>query len=107
MINKSCRLQEMKINIKWTIRDVMMTDRSHLLSLSCLKGQAKRGACGKQASTTIAQGAAVSIVLVRFDYGRKTTDLGPIINPPGDVTTGLAQIQSLFSVVEGKYPHHG
>ena len=26
MINKSCRLQDMNFNIKWTIRDVTMTD---------------------------------------------------------------------------------
>ena len=97
----------MKINIKLAIRGVTMTDRSHLLSQSYLNGHPKRCACGKHASSIIAQGAEAPFMLVRFDYNRKVMGIGPILNPSGDVTTGLAQIQSLFSVVEGRYPHPG
>jgi 1-acyl-sn-glycerol-3-phosphate acyltransferase len=55
----------------------------------------------------IAQGAEVPIVLVRFDYGRKVMGIGPTIDPSGDITADMAQIQSRFSAVEGKYPHQG
>ncbi len=50
----------------------------------------------------IAQGADVPILLVRFDYGRKVMGLGPTIEPSGDVTADMAEIQSHFSGIDGK-----
>jgi 1-acyl-sn-glycerol-3-phosphate acyltransferase len=52
----------------------------------------------------IARGAGVSIVLVIFDYGRKTMRLGPAFRPRGDYETDLADIQSHFAGVRGKHP---
>ena len=50
----------------------------------------------------IAQGANVPMVMVRFDYGRKVMGLGPTLEPSGDVTADMAQIQSYFVGIEGK-----
>jgi len=52
----------------------------------------------------IAQGADVPIVLVRFDYGRKVMGVGPTIEPTGDLTADMAEIQSHYVGVEGKNP---
>ena len=51
----------------------------------------------------IAQGAGVPIVLVIFDYGRKIMHLGPTFWPSGDYEADLAEIQSYFTGVQGKY----
>ncbi len=51
----------------------------------------------------IAQGAGVPITLVIFDYGRKIMHLGPTFWPSGDYEADLAQIQSHFAGIEGKY----
>jgi 1-acyl-sn-glycerol-3-phosphate acyltransferase len=53
----------------------------------------------------IAQGAKVPIVLVRFDYGRKVMGIGPTIEPSGDITVDMAQIQSFFAAIKGKNPY--
>lgn len=51
----------------------------------------------------IALGAGVPIVLVIFDYGRKIMHLGPAIWPSGDYEADLAEIQSHFAGIRGKY----
>ena len=51
----------------------------------------------------IALGAGVPIVLVIFDYGRKIMHLGPTIWPSGDYEADLAEIQSHFAGIRGKY----
>jgi 1-acyl-sn-glycerol-3-phosphate acyltransferase len=51
----------------------------------------------------IALGAGVPIVLVIFDYGRKIMHLGPTIWPTGDYEADLAEIQSYFASIRGKY----
>ena len=51
----------------------------------------------------IAQGAGVPIVLVIFDYGNKIMHLGPTFWPSGDYEADLAEIQSHFAGVQGKY----
>ena len=55
----------------------------------------------------IAQGANVPIVMVRFDYGRKVMGIGPTIEPSGDMTADIAQIQSIFAGIKGKNPLQG
>ncbi len=50
----------------------------------------------------IALGAAVPIVLVIFDYGRKIMHLGPSFIPSGDYEADLAQIQAPFAGIRGK-----
>jgi len=55
----------------------------------------------------IAQGANVPVVMVRFDYGRKVMGVGPTVEPSGDETADMTQIQSLFSGIEGKNPRQG
>jgi len=52
----------------------------------------------------IAQGAGAAIVLVIFDYVRKTMRLGPTFWPSGDYETDLDDIQSYFAGVQGKHP---
>jgi len=55
----------------------------------------------------MAQGARVPIVLVRFDYGRKVLGVGPTIEPSGDLTADMTQIQAVFAPIKGKNPRHG
>lgn len=55
----------------------------------------------------IAQGAHVPIVLVRFDYGHKVMGVGPTIEPSGDETADMIQIQSLFAGIQGRNPSQG
>jgi 1-acyl-sn-glycerol-3-phosphate acyltransferase len=50
----------------------------------------------------IAEGAKVPMVMVRFDYGRKVMGVGPTLEPSGDMTADIAQIQSIYSGIEGK-----
>ena len=50
----------------------------------------------------IAEGAKVPLVMVRFDYGRKVMGVGPTLEPSGDMTADIAQIQSIYSGIEGK-----
>lgn len=51
----------------------------------------------------IAQGAGVPMVLVIFDYGRKTMRMGPTFWPSGNYEADLAKIQACFAGVQGKY----
>jgi len=50
----------------------------------------------------IAEGANVPVVMVRFDYGRKVMGIGPTLEPSGDITADMDEIQSLFSGIAGK-----
>lgn len=52
----------------------------------------------------IAQGANVPIVPVRFDYGRKVMDVGPVIATTGDQTVDMNLIKSTFAGIKGRYP---
>lgn len=52
----------------------------------------------------IARGANIPVVPVAFDYGCKTLRFGPLLVPSGDMAHDMAQIQSHFIGVRGKYP---
>ena len=55
----------------------------------------------------IAQGAAVPLVMVRFDYGRKVMGIEPTLDLSGDMEADIAHIQSLFAGVDGRHPLKG
>lgn len=53
----------------------------------------------------IATGAGVSILPVKFDYGRKIMGFGPPFHPAGNISEEMENIQSLFTGIQGKYTH--
>ncbi len=67
------------------------------------QGTRRPGATWKTGFHYIARGAGVPIVLVAFDYGRKAVRFGPTLAPSGDVARDVAEIQSYFVDVRGKY----
>lgn len=54
----------------------------------------------------IAVGAGVPLVMVKFDYGRKVLEFGPVFHPSGNLEGDLPQIQANFKEVRGKYPQN-
>jgi len=52
----------------------------------------------------IAVEADVPILLSFLDFGTKTTGVGPLIQPSGDLDADLAEIQAFYAGMTGKYP---
>jgi len=48
--------------------------------------------------------AEVPILLVGFDYSKKTIHIGPILNPSGDLEKDLEQVRSYYAGITAKYP---
>lgn len=53
----------------------------------------------------IAQGAAVHILPVTLDYGRRLIRIGAPLYPSGDLAADMAQIEAFYQGVIGKNPH--
>ncbi len=54
----------------------------------------------------IAVGASVPLLAVKFDYGRKVLEFGPVYYPTGDLESDLPHIQAEFKEVQGKIPQN-
>ncbi len=54
----------------------------------------------------IAVGADVPLVIIKFDYGRKVLEFGPVFNPTGNLAEDLPQLQAQFRGVRGKHPQN-
>jgi 1-acyl-sn-glycerol-3-phosphate acyltransferase len=52
----------------------------------------------------IAKGANVPILLGFIDYRTKTSGVGPLIYPTGDIETDMKGITDFYSNITGKYP---
>ena len=52
----------------------------------------------------VAVRARIPIVLSFLDYGRRTTGLGMVLEPSGDIETDFEAIQHFYAGVQGKYP---
>ena len=52
----------------------------------------------------IAHGAGVPICLTWLDYARKRGGIGPLFTPTGRVDRDMAEIQSFYVGITGKYP---
>jgi len=55
----------------------------------------------------IAQEANVPIVLGYIDFKTKTTGIGPVFKPTGNVEKDLEEIVNFYKQFEGKYPEKG
>ena len=54
----------------------------------------------------IAVGAGVPLLALKFDYGHKVLEFGPIFHPTGSLEADLPQIQAIFHNVKGKNPQN-
>jgi 1-acyl-sn-glycerol-3-phosphate acyltransferase len=52
----------------------------------------------------IAQGAAVPILLVAFDFEHKALQLGPLFYPTGVAEADMKNILAYYAKIKGKYP---
>ena len=54
----------------------------------------------------IANGAQVPLALAYFDFEKKIGGVGKLMQPTGDLQQDMAEIESFYSRVTGKNPHH-
>ena len=52
----------------------------------------------------IAAGARVPIVMAYMDYERKTSGLGPVFEPTGDIEADMVTIKAFYAPFKGKNP---
>jgi 1-acyl-sn-glycerol-3-phosphate acyltransferase len=52
----------------------------------------------------IAAGARVPIVMAYMDYERKTSGLGPVFKPTGDIEADMVTIKAFYAPFKGKNP---
>jgi 1-acyl-sn-glycerol-3-phosphate acyltransferase len=50
----------------------------------------------------IAVGAQVPIVMAYMDYANKTSGLGPVFHPTGDIDADMATIKAFYAPFKGK-----
>ncbi|MCP3898115.1 MAG: glycerol acyltransferase, partial [Desulfobacteraceae bacterium] len=53
----------------------------------------------------IALGANVPISLGFIDYGKKTSGIGPLFYPTGDIEEDMKVIRKFYADIKGKYQH--
>ncbi|MCP4790476.1 MAG: glycerol acyltransferase [Gammaproteobacteria bacterium] len=54
----------------------------------------------------IANGAQVPLALAYFDYEKKIGGIGKLIQPTGDLTKDMAEIEDFYSHIAAKNPHY-
>lgn len=53
----------------------------------------------------MALGAQIPIQLVAVDYGRRTLEIGPLLQPSGDIDKDFVLIRRFYAGKQGKFPH--
>ncbi|HSP06655.1 MAG TPA: lysophospholipid acyltransferase family protein [Acidobacteriota bacterium] len=85
------------------VAELFRRRKAMILALSP-EGTRKRVEKWKTGFYRIALTAGVPIVLVSLDYATRTVEIGPLMNPSGDLAKDLQEIGKYFSASRGRYP---
>jgi len=79
-------------------------DNDRLLLALSPEGTRKKVAKWKTGFWHIAAGAGVPIQLVSFDYTKRITECGPVIDTSNNIEADMKLIQNYYKGVQAKYP---